>query len=184
MTSRNAWTRHLRIIAGMCVMYAMTGAAAPVAERAREGVPRAEPVAAPQTAAAPASAAKTYGLNARVFITGKAARQEGTVGTTQLKGTERDLTTYLTYRDYRLIEKGAATVSTNEPLTLKLSDNASAAVTVISSVRDLIKVQIVWKVPGQQELNTKLNVVRNRATMIGGPRHAAGGIYLLSLTVK
>lgn len=125
-----------------------------------------------------------FSLNARVFITGKAARQHGPVGTSQLKGSERELTTYLTYRDYRLVQKGAATVSLHQPLSLQLPDNASLAVTVISFNRDLIKIQVVWKLPGRPDLNTKLNVVRNRPAMIGGPRHPTGGIYLLSLTVK
>lgn len=181
----------LRLYTALCglVCAALVCAAAP-AENSAAPAPRAvapaKPAAPqPKPQAPPAQpASSSFSLNARVFITGKAARQQGPVGTSQLKGTERELTTYLTYRDYRLVQKGAATVALNQPLSLQLPDNASAAVTVISSNRDLIKIQVVWKLPGQPDLNTKLNVVRNRPTMIGGPRHPAGGIYLLSLTVK
>ncbi|MCX7847455.1 MAG: hypothetical protein N2595_05465 [bacterium] len=126
----------------------------------------------------------TFTLNARVFVTGKAARQQGPVGTTQLKGTERGLTTYLTYRDYRLVQKGSSSVTLNQPFSLPLQDNVTLSITVISFNRDLIKIQVLWKLPGLPDLNTKLNVVRNRPAMIGGPRHPAGGIYLLSLTIN
>jgi len=175
MTSPNTGLLSATLAVALGMLHTACVFAAPPSRTNPASVPRTVPAA--QTPAA-------FTLNARVFITGKAARQHGTIGTAQLKGSERELTTYLTYRDYRLIQKGSATVSLNQAFTLNLPDNASVAVTVVSSNRDLIKIQVVWKLPGQQDLNTKLNVVRNRATMIGGPRHPAGGIYLLSLTVK
>jgi len=177
MTSRNTCSLPATLAVVLGILHTAGVLATPPARTNPPLAPRAVPATQSPTPAA-------FTLNARVFITGKAARQHGTVGTAQLKGSERELTTYLTYRDYRLIQKGSATVSPNQTFTLNLPGNASVAVTVVSSNRDLIKIQVAWKLPGQQDLVTKLNVVRNRATMIGGPRHPAGGIYLLSLTVK
>ena len=135
---------------------------------------------APPVSAAPA---KQYQIDARVFISGEAARAKGGSGLTALKPAERSMASFLGYRDYKLLTSGTRSVKLNQPLTLSFTGGKSVSIIPVKDSDDRVTLEIKWDVKGDR-WRKNLFFKRNSRTMVGGPKADGGGMYLLSVLVK
>jgi hypothetical protein len=138
----------------------------------------------------PAAVTKTdtrkYHVDARVFISGEAARKKGKTGFKQLTDVEKELTAFLGYRDYRLISKGEKTISQGGEFTVNFGKQKSVTVIPLSESPERVKLSIEWKIPGEEDEAWRklLYFRRNHRSLIGGPHIEGGGMYLLSLEIE
>jgi len=133
-----------------------------------------------------AAAPSPYTIDARIFISGEAARTGGEIGKTQLTEKEKELTLFLAYRDYRLLKENKQSVPVNKAVTVKFADDKSVRITPLSESSDRIKLMIEWKIPGEEENRWRklLFFRKNYRALVGGPKIDGGGMYLLSLDIK
>jgi hypothetical protein len=127
-----------------------------------------------------------YRVDARVFISGEAARKKGKTGFKQLTDDEKDLTAFLGYRDYRLISEGEKTISQGNKFTVNFGKKKSVTVIPLSESPERVKLSIEWKIPGEEDQRWRklLYFRRNHRSLVGGPHIKGGGMYLLSLEIE
>ena len=133
------------------------------------------------------AAETNYLVDARVFISGEAARGEGgEVGKDQLSEKEKELTLFLAYRDYLLMKKKQQTVVKDQAVSVVFAENKSVRITPLSESAERIKLMIEWKIPGEEDNRwRKLLYFRKKyRSLVGGPKIDGGGMYLLSLEVQ
>jgi hypothetical protein len=127
-----------------------------------------------------------YHIDARIFISGEAARKKGKTGFSQLKNNEKELTAFLGYRDYRLIKESEKTIKIGNQYVINIDKTKSVTVTPLSESPARVKLAIEWKIPGEEIQRWKklLYFKRNHRSLIGGPHIEGGGMYLLSLEIQ
>jgi len=152
----------------------------------RESTQQSSKVRPDGTAANTTNKKKEYQIDARILISGEAARKKGKTGFSQLNSSEKELTAFLGYRDYRLVKKSGDKVKQGKKCIITFDKKKSVTVTPLSESPDRVKLAIEWKIPGEEKQRWKklLYFKRNHRSLIGGPHIDGGGMYLLSLEIQ
>jgi hypothetical protein len=167
------------VMAVACILCAQMASGV---EKGAQPPPQQPPSVRTQPSAPPAPASG-FLVNARVFLAGE-TQQQGPAGTSQLRQTERNLTTRLGYHDYKLVTSGQKGVQASESYRMDISEGYAVVVTPLEESGERVKVRIAWVTPDGKEWEKTLYFARNVQSIIGGPHLPDGGLYLLSISIR
>jgi len=122
-------------------------------------------------------------ISARILFASKTT-QKNKKSTSRLKKSEKELTGYLDYNDYKLIKSGSKTVKLKKSFKIRFSQGGSVKITPQSYENGRIRAKVVWHVPGKSAWSTTLNFKKGKRSIISGPKDKNGGMYLMSLEIN
>jgi len=122
-------------------------------------------------------------ISARILFASKTVRKNKK-STARLKKSEKELTGYLDYNDYKLIKSGSKAVKLKKSFKIRFSQGGSVKITPLSCDNRRIRAKVVWHVPGKNAWSTTLNFKKGKRSIISGPKDKNGGMYLMSLEIN
>ncbi len=122
-------------------------------------------------------------ISARILFASKTV-QKNKKSAAQLKKSEKELTGYLDYNDYKLIKSGSKTVKLKKSFKIRFSQGGFVKITPQSYENGRIRAKVVWHVPGKSAWSTTLNFKKGKRSIISGPKDKNGGMYLMSLEIN
>lgn len=127
-------------------------------------------------------AAKNFKLNVRALAAGNAAKEK--TGSAQLKPCEKELTSYLNYKDYKVLKSGSSVNKPNESYKIRYDKKTTLTITPLSEDQERVRVRVQWDTKGEPKLSKELYFKRGKRSIISGPRERDGGMYLMSLEIQ
>ncbi len=122
-------------------------------------------------------------INARILFASQTT-QKNKSANSQLENCEKELTGYLDYNDYKLLQSGSKTTKIKSSYKIKFSRGGSVKITPLSSNNGRIKAKVVWNVPGKKTWSKTLNFKKGKRSIISGPKDKKGGMYLMSMEIN